>query len=118
MKEFLFIFMVSLLLIHEMDAVRTKEWKMFVVLKDMKDEQAYLIFALIHLPLYYVILNIMIRGGTHANEILCYLIDLFIIGHSIIHYAFRKKANNGFTSFFSKALIYGLGLLALTLLIL
>ena len=37
--------MISLLLIHEMDAIRTKEWKMFIILKDMADETAYKIFA-------------------------------------------------------------------------
>ena len=110
----LFIVMVSLLLIHEMDAVRTKEWKMFIILKDMEDEQAYRLFVIAHLPLYFSVLFIMIQGGAQANEILFYLIDLFIVGHSFIHYAFRKKVNNGFTSFFSKALIYGLGFLAVT----
>lgn len=35
---FAFIF---LLLMRKIDAVRTKEWKMFIILKDMADEKAY-----------------------------------------------------------------------------
>jgi len=31
----------------------------------------------------------------------------------VIHYAFRKNPNNGFTSVFSKAIIYSLGILAI-----
>lgn len=41
MNTAIFILMLSLLVIHEMDAIRSKEWKMFIVLKDMADEKAY-----------------------------------------------------------------------------
>ena len=95
-----------------MDAVRAKEWKMFAVLKDMGEGQAYTIFTLVHLPLYFAVLFIITRGGAQAG-VLYYFLDLFVIFHSVIHFAFRKKASNGFTSFFSKILIYGLGFLAL-----
>jgi len=113
MEIFVFVFIVSLLLIHEMDAIRLKEWKMFVVLKNKHDETAYRIFSLAHLPLYVVAFFILASGGELAKTILYYAVDAFLLIHAIIHYGFRKNPNNGFNSIFSKAIIYSLGLLAL-----
>ena len=109
----LFIFMISLLLLHEMDAIRTKEWKMFFILKDMPDEKAYKIFTLSHFPLYFSTFMVMVHGGHSATNILYLIFDIFLIGHSIIHFCFRKKSNNKFSSLFSKAIIYSLGILAI-----
>ena len=109
----LFTLIMSLLLIHEMDAIRTKEWKMFIILKDMSDETAYRIFTLAHLPLYFAAVFILIQGGTTANTILFYVLDIFLTGHTLVHYFFRKNLNNGFGSAFSKIIIYVLGILAL-----
>lgn len=108
----LFIFMITLLLIHEMDAIRTKEWRMFIVLKDMPDEKAYKIFTLAHIPLYFIAIFVMVRGGILANTVLYYVIDIFMLGHTIIHFCFKKNPNNGFTSIFSKGIICVLGFLA------
>jgi len=52
----LFSVILSLLFLHEMDAVRNAEWKMFVILKDMDETKAYRIFTLLHLPLYAALL--------------------------------------------------------------
>lgn len=112
MKELLFILLISLLLIHEMDAIRAKEWKLFAVLKHMKDETAYIVFTLAHLPLYIAVIWIMTQGSPPLNAILCYAVDLFLIGHAIVHWAFKNKPANGFTSVFSRLIIYSMGALA------
>lgn len=117
MITILFVFMISLLLIHEMDAIRTKEWKMFIILKDMPDEIAYKGFSIAHLPLYFAAIMILIQGNTSAS-ILHYIIDFFLIGHTVIHFFFRAKPNNGFTSVYSKVIIYSLGVLAIAHLLL
>jgi len=109
----LFIFMISLLLLHEMDAIRTKEWKMFFILKDMPDEKAYKIFTLFHFPLYFSIFMVLVLGGNSATNTLYLILDIFLIGHSIIHFCFRKNPNNRFSSLFSKAIIYSLAILAI-----
>jgi hypothetical protein len=96
-----------------MDAIRTKEWKMFIVLKDMADETAYKVFTLLHLPLYFVSIFVLVQGEALANTILCYVIDVFLICHAIVHFGFRKNPNNGFDSTFSKIIIYCLGVLAI-----
>ena len=53
--QVLFFINVSLILVHEMDAIRCKEWKMFIMLKDIKEEYGYLIFTLLHLPIYFYV---------------------------------------------------------------
>lgn len=112
MTTTVFIFLISLLLVHEMDAIRTKEWKMFIILKDMADETAYKVFTLIHLPLYFAAFFVMVQGGASANVVLRFVIDIFLIAHSIIHFLFRNKPDNGFTSIFSKTIIYSMGVLS------
>jgi|GEM_PF-4505681 len=49
---------------------------------------------------------------AYANTLLYSVVDVFLISHTVIHCCFRKNANNGFTSFFSKAIINALGALA------
>lgn len=96
-----------------MDAVRVKEWKMFAVLKDMADETAYRIFMLAHLPIYISVLFCIVYGNTLTSNITKIVIDVFLIGHAVLHHSFRHKKENGFSSWLSKAIIYTMPLLAL-----
>ena len=109
----LFIFMLSLLLIHEMDAIRSKEWKMFIGLKDLKDDTAYKIFTIAHLPLYFVGFFILAQAGSLANTVLYFIMDGFLACHTVIHFCFRKHPANGFSSMFSQCIINLMGLLAI-----
>ena len=109
----LFVFMLSLLFIHEMDAVRAKEWKMFVGLKNLKDDTAYKIFTIAHLPLYFIVMYILAQAGILANAIFYFIIDGFLLCHTIIHFCFRKHPDNGFSSVFSLIILYVLGALAI-----
>lgn len=108
-----FSLILTFLFVHEMDAIRTKEWGMFIFLNRMPEEKAYIVFTLLHLPLYFVVFLVIFWQGEFAITILYYSIDLFLIGHGIIHFLFRNHKKNGFTSFFSKAIIYGMNFLAL-----
>lgn len=113
MKSILFTAIFSLLLIHEMDAIRTKEWKMFIILKDMAEEAAYKVFAILHWPLYFIALYIMVNGGRNTNLVLEIMLDVFLVIHSIIHFYFRRHKNNGFKSVFSNIIIYSMTILSI-----
>lgn len=99
----------ALLLLHEMDAIRAKEWKMFVILKDMEDERAFKIFTILHLPLYTLLLYSFVSHQLIAFVI----IDVFLIIHSIAHFFFEKHQNNNFKNLFSRLIIYPMGLLGM-----
>ncbi|MEY8738403.1 DUF6713 family protein [Bacillales bacterium AN1005] len=106
----LFLFNLSLFLLHEMDAIRRSEWRMFIVLKDMEDSTAYKIFTLIHLPLYTIILALLL---SQYQTITFWTIDLFFVIHAILHLFFEKHPRNGFKNTFSRTIFYLMGILAL-----
>jgi hypothetical protein len=97
----------SLLLLHEMDAIRTKEWKMFIVLKDMKEQTGYIVFSLIHLPLYAWVIYSVSQTWNGSYALIWLLTDVFLVIHAMIHFGFRKHTANGFQSVYSNILIYG-----------
>lgn len=111
----LFSIVLALLFIHEMDAIRNKEWQMFIGLKDLSDEAAYRLFLLLHLPLYVIVLFLVIHGSGKMGF---YLVDIFLIVHTIIHYLFRKHPKNQLTNRLSRVIINSAGCLALMHLIL
>ena len=108
----LFALNFSLLLLHEMDAIRSKEWKMFIILKSMREETAYIVFSIIHLPLYFWIIFTISQVFNSGYAFVYLLTDVFLIVHTGIHFFFRKHAANGFSSLYSNILIYIMGILA------
>ena len=99
---------LALLFVHEMDAVRRQEWKMFVKLKDMEDEKAYRVFMLLHIPLYTAILALLLSG----YRIGFYITDVFLIAHTLVHTGVRNHTANKLTSGISKSIIFISGILA------
>lgn len=105
----LFLFNLSLFLLHEMDAIRRSEWRLFIVLKDMEDSKAYKIFTFLHLFLYVIILSLLF---SEYQIIVFWFLDLFFIIHAILHLFFEKHPRNEFKNTFSRAIIYPMGILA------
>ena len=99
----------AFLLIHEMDAIRRQEWLMFIILKDMTDEKAYNIFLLIHIPLYTTILLLLFSPFSYIGY---YIVDGFLLIHSLVHFVFRKHPSNKLNNTLSKMIICSSGLLA------
>lgn len=104
-----FVVELALLFVHEMDAVRRQEWKMFIVLKDMTDEKAYRVFLLLHIPLYAIILALLFSGAARVGF---YVTDIFLIAHMLVHWGFRRHRANNLNGALSKVILYGAGLLA------
>ena len=111
----IFYLALTLFLTHEMDAVRRREWKMFIILKDMEDEKAYHIFLLLHIPLYLTILLLLL---SPFSQIAYYIVDVFLIAHMLIHLAFRNHQANKFDNTVSKMIINLAGILAVIHLVL
>ena len=105
---------LALLFVHEMDAIRRQEWKMFIILKDMDDEKACRIFLLLHIPLYMAVLLLLFSPCSHIGY---YVVDIFLLAHMLIHLGFRKHPDNKFGSTISKVIINSAGLLAIVHLI-
>ena len=101
---------LALLFVHEMDAIRKQEWRMFIILKDMENEKAYHMFLLLHIPLYLAIFALLFSSLSHLAY---YIIDVFLLTHALIHFGFSTHPNNRLNGAVSKMLINLAGLLAL-----
>jgi hypothetical protein len=111
MELLLNVTILSLLLVHELDAVQAKEWKMFIILKNMAEEAAVKVFIALHVPLLGVALYALAVGGF-ASYVLKIVVDVFVLAHAVLHFGFRKNSNNGFKTGFSKVIIYSMPVLA------
>ena len=109
----LFFVNIALLISHEMDAIRCKEWGMFIVLKDMKENTAYLIFSIVHIPLYIGLIYLIAYSSANTINIFSICIDIFLVFHWVIHYLFRNKQQNYFKSLYSLVIINSMGIISL-----
>ena len=98
-----------LLLVHEMDAIRCREWRVFPVTSKMGDEAGYVAFAAIHVPLYALLLWGLF-GGDGVNRGLLVGLDAFFIVHVGLHLLFINHPEYRFSSAFSWTLIVGAGM--------
>lgn len=92
------------LLVHEMDAIRCREWRIFPVTSRMGDEAGYRAFTALHLPVYALLLWGLL-GGT--NPVLVHALDLFLVVHALLHVLSRNLPDNQFRSAFSWLWILG-----------
>ncbi len=100
---------LSLLFIHEMEAIRYKEWKMFIILKDMEENKAYTVFLLLHIPLYVSYLLLLMSSFFNVAY---YIADIFLIAHLLIHICFRNHKDNRFNNTISMSIITLMGILS------
>lgn len=101
------------MLVHEMDAIRAKEWKIFPGLGRLKDETGYVVFAALHVPLYALLLW-GLYGDDGVNRGLIAGLDGFFIVHAFLHLILYNHPENRFRSVFSYTLIFGAGLFGAT----
>jgi hypothetical protein len=109
LAQIVFALCFSLLLTHEMDAVRCAEWRMFIVLRDMPDEKAHRVFTALHIPIYTTAFFLLLAGRSR----ICFLIvDIFLIAHALLHLLFERHKKKGLKSPFSRTIIYSATVLA------
>ncbi|NMB54061.1 MAG: hypothetical protein GYA15_05115 [Leptolinea sp.] len=109
---YFYLLALSLLIIHEMDAIRCREWSILPLLSRVKDETGYLVFTATHLPLVLLIFIGLTTGGIFL-PVVRILLDSFCVFHIILHAAFRRHPQNHFESGFSLFIIAGTGLAGL-----
>ena len=112
MNTYVFFFIAfSFLLTHEMDAVRRHEWKVFPLLSQIRDdEQGYMLFTALHIPLYVFLLWGVSTNGTAMNQSFVRGLDIFCGIHVPLHLLFIKHPSYQFNNWYSWTLIFGAGL--------
>ena len=101
---------LTLLLLHEMDAVRHKEWRLFIGLSALEEETAYRTFTALHIPLYlWIFWGVFGGDKLKLNQGFILGLNLFFVIHVLLHFLLRKHRHYAFHSVFSMVLIRGAG---------
>lgn len=106
-EHFFYLIALTFMLMHELDAIRCKEWRIFPGLSMLNEKMAYPIFVFAHLPLFYWIL---FSTAIQKNENTIWGLNVFFIIHLFLHLLFIKHPKNLFKDWLSWTLIVGAAL--------
>jgi len=91
-----------------MDAIRCKEWRLFPGLSKLEDKTGYIIFILVHVPIFLCLFWQL----TNSSDFEAFRkgFNIFLVIHFGIHILFLKHKNNLFTNWISWLIIAGAGI--------
>jgi hypothetical protein len=110
-EHHLFFIGISFLIVHEMDAIRCKEWRIYPGLSLLSNKVGKLIFVFAHIPLFFIVFYQLTYISGNNSFIKGF--DIFMIVHIGLHLLFLRHKNNEFTDWTSWTLIIGAGLFGL-----
>jgi len=95
----LFYLGIIFILIHEIDAIRCKEWRIFPGLSHLSEKTGKYIFIVAHIPL--ITLLIWILGKDSYLILFRVGFDIFLVIHLLVHSVYLKHRNNEFRDWLS-----------------
>lgn len=110
MIEFAYSICVAMFVLHELDAVQRREWRVFPLMRVLPDPKGYIVFVLTHLPLLCLIFWFGFYSSTTVEFKFRLLFGLFSIVHIGLHKWFESHPAYEFKNPFSKLLIWGWGI--------
>lgn len=113
MGDLVFFVAASSLLLHEMDAIDKKEWRLLFVLRRLPDRGALRWFILLHMPLFVALLALVAAESSPTTRAIEGGVDVFLIGHAVLHEILSARGDASFASTFSRLLIWSAGLFGL-----
>ena len=106
-KHLFFYLAFAFILMHEMDAIRCREWRIFPGLSMLDEKIAFPLFMFVHIPLYALPIYYLQRLPDPAGLIRG--LNYFFIIHLFLHILFLKHKNNEFKDWISWSIIIGCG---------
>jgi UDP-N-acetylmuramyl pentapeptide phosphotransferase/UDP-N-acetylglucosamine-1-phosphate transferase len=99
---------LSLLTMHEMDAIRCKEWRILPLFSLLNDNIGYILFVFLHIPLFFFF-NWQL---TNSQNLVAFIngLNIFMVIHLGLHILLLKHKNNEFKDWISWTIIAGAGL--------
>lgn len=99
MKDVMFVISLSSMLVHELDAMRCKEWRIFPGLSKLSDKIGERVFILAHLPLFIWIFYFLFNDSSASSfrQGFC----VFAMIHLMLHIAFLFHPRNQFKDLIS-----------------
>lgn len=107
---------LTCIILHEMDAIRCKEWRIFPGLSWLDDKWGFPVFLFAHVPLFFFLFIGLADPVRSAS--LIYGLNLFFVVHFGLHILFLWHPRNLFTDWVSWAILSGAGLCGLLSLVL
>lgn len=108
MTDFIFFYLgLTFILMHEMDAIRCKEWRILPITSFLNDKRGFEVFMLIHIPLFYLLFYGLFSSPDQASVRNGW--DYFLIIHLALHILFLRHRKNEFTDWISWSIILGAG---------
>lgn len=112
LSDVIFFGAISMLLLHEMDAVDKREWRLLFVLRTLPDEGALRWFIGLHVPLFVALLVLVAAVESATVSRIEGGVDVFLILHAALHERIGSHGETAFANNFSRLLIWsaaGLG---------
>ncbi len=108
-SHFFFFASLALILTHELDAVKQREWRILPLTFWLPERWGYLVFTALHIPLL-TLLFLELYSKDDLNRGLIKGLDIFFIVHVVLHLLLLAHPKNEFGSAFSWILIGGASL--------
>jgi hypothetical protein len=103
--DLIFYLGLSFLFVHELDAIKRHEWRIFPGLSSFEDNLSYQLFVALHIPLFVLILWFLCHPSAQINFWFRISIDSFLIIHFGLHHFLKSHGKYEFTQKFSKIII-------------
>ncbi|WP_380676436.1 DUF6713 family protein [Salinigranum sp. GCM10025319] len=97
----LFALVVAFLAVHELDAIRNHEWRVFFAPLPVDDETGYRAFTALHVPLFVAVVAFYPVPTFRTG------LAVFAVAHGGIHLVLRNHPRVEFAGWFSGLWIYG-----------
>ena len=102
----MFLAALSLMLVHELDAMRCHEWRIFPILEKLDDTLAMRWFIWLHVPIlaavFWYSAAVFQFGGNAFSVGFC----LFCVLHGLVHWLYERHPKCEFRNFQSRAIIW------------
>ena len=109
MLDALFVLGAALLVTHEFDAVRRREWYILPLLRTMPEDRAANIFVLLHAPISAATIVLALYPGDGPRLVFQVVMSAFMVAHVGMHYLLRRHPAYDFDNPLSRALIWAPG---------
>lgn len=100
-EHFWFFIALAYIALHEMDAMRCHEWRIFPLTFFLPESAGFLVFSFAHIPLFFWVFRSIYLPTGGLNETFIFYFDVFCIVHFVAHLLYLLHPKNEFKDLFS-----------------